>query len=73
VLSFNIMKFWKEWDGRGAETIGMRFSESWRGAASLVYWKVAQANLIAWRCKEIEARLRWVSVEERAQGCARTL
>jgi hypothetical protein len=59
--------------GGGGETIGMRFSESWRGAASLVYWKVAQANLIAWCCEEIEARLRWVSVEERARGCARNL
>jgi hypothetical protein len=35
----------------------MRFSESWRGAAILVYWKVAQANLIAWRCEEIEVGL----------------
>jgi len=58
------MKFWKEWGGLGGETIGMRFSESWLGAAILVYWKVSQANLIAWRCEEIEALLRWVSVEE---------
>jgi hypothetical protein len=67
------MKFWKEWDGWRGETIGMRFSESWRGAAILVYWKVSQANLIAWRCEEIEAQLRWVSVEERARGFAKNL
>ena len=73
MLSFNIMKFLKEWDGWGGETIGMRFSESWRGAAILVYWKVSQANLIAWRCEEIEALLRWVSVEEGCGGLPETL
>jgi hypothetical protein len=55
------------------KTIGMRFSQSWHGAAILLYWKVAQANLIAWRCEEIEARLRWVSVEERTWACAGNL
>lgn len=67
------MKFLKEWDGWGRETIGMRFSESWRGAAILVYWKVSQANLIAWRSEEIEALLRWVSVEEGRGGLPETL
>jgi hypothetical protein len=73
VLSFNIMKFLKEWDAWRGETFGMRFSESWRGAAILVYWKVSQANLIAWRCEEIEALLRWVSVEEGRGGLPETL
>lgn len=59
--------------GGGGKTIGMRFPESWRCAASLLYWKVAQANLIAWCCEEIEARLRWVSAEERTWGCTGNL
>jgi len=67
------MKFWKEWCGWGGQTIGMRFSESWRGAAILVYWKVSQANLIAWLCEEIEALLRWVWVEEGRGGLPETL
>jgi len=42
-------------------------------AAILVYWKVSQASLIAWRCEEIEALLRWVSVEEGRGGLPETL
>jgi hypothetical protein len=51
----------------------MRFPESWRCEASLLYWKLAEANLIAWRCEGIEARLRWVSAEERTCGCSGNL